>query len=326
MGLKAARVAIVTSPEYRTKYMALLSPGVQIGLSVACALTMCIGAAIIQPTYAALHTDRYCIAFRPWFCLPYFVLLVLSEYGIVYMDQRYQALIAGVDMYIVLETFVFSRKYWGGSAQSPKPQSPKCNRRRSCINGGGVKQSAVVPTERSTTSNGGRELSCWGAFRRRWATTMQVLECPPLAAAYAEHVQKALCYESLAFLAQVVQYASDAYESGDKQYEVFNAIVVDFICPNSRYEINISSLLRNQVLKVRDRNTFSALSGDARRAVFKAQATEVAKMLDQNLMSRSEEGTRTSVASPAESPRSSEANLGNFTSPLLDGCSVGSSG
>eukprot|EP00611_Tribonema_gayanum_P021617 TRINITY_DN4192_c0_g3_i1.p1 TRINITY_DN4192_c0_g3~~TRINITY_DN4192_c0_g3_i1.p1 ORF type:complete len:241 (-),score=31.14 TRINITY_DN4192_c0_g3_i1:692-1414(-) len=66
--LKAARVIIVTSEEYRSKYMFLLSPPVALGLSVATTLVMCSGALALQLTEsdAMRHADRYCISMRPW--------------------------------------------------------------------------------------------------------------------------------------------------------------------------------------------------------------------------------------------------------------------
>jgi hypothetical protein len=44
-------------------------------------------------------------------------------------------------------------------------------------------------------------------------TSLRVLKSPPLTAAFAEYVEKALCYESFKFLVEASAYAQAVFES-----------------------------------------------------------------------------------------------------------------
>ncbi|KAG5190419.1 hypothetical protein JKP88DRAFT_243113 [Tribonema minus] len=315
-GESDACVIIVTSEEYRSKYMFLLSTPVAIGLSVATTLVMCSGALALQltETDAMRHADRYCISMRPWWLwidvilgsTTTIVILIRKLYAIrdslglgaeisrclvaVYVGpledcnidhtcqalMELHALLSAAMMCTLhrlqlncslvfgttavadedspgcynakqpfLEVYVFSRRYWA-SGTGLTPNNKLKLQRRPWISGG-AKKGTIAPTEKG---DGRKELSHRGTFiwksRQRWATTIQVLESPVLAAAYAQHMQRALCFESLAFLASVVQCASDAYQDTQKQFEAFDKIVTDFVCPGAQFEINIANLLRNQ--------------------------------------------------------------------------------
>ncbi|KAG5187910.1 hypothetical protein JKP88DRAFT_243613 [Tribonema minus] len=341
MYLKAARVIIVTSEEYRQKFMFMVTPGNQVAFSVGASVGCTFLAAIAHSTPAAKHTDRWVwvgvlVAFTVTaiimvrelhrindrlglgrevtryaasfyvFLGPYWLFLALDDYGVVHVDTRLQFLIIGLYHMLMLDTFVLSRKYWGRSTLAAPPY--RWPFKSKVVP---AKRCSVIPSEGSTSINEDKEQAAWEMCRRRWSTSLQMLDSPPLATAYSKYVQQALCFESFAFLANVVRYANDDYADTGQQYEEFESIVADFIVPKSRFEINISSTLRNQVrttllvlfdfrvpmghekrthtglhsaLKMRDRAVFCALSEGSRRDVFKAQATEVAHMLDQNLM------------------------------------------
>ncbi|KAG5187909.1 hypothetical protein JKP88DRAFT_275868 [Tribonema minus] len=327
--LRAARVIIVTSEEHRQKFMFLLSPANQVAVCMGGTLLLCGIPAVLQGTHAALHTDRYCMIYRPWwlyvglfvcyiivaivtvralyavidtlglamevsrsvgalifFLGPYWLFLALSDFNIVTIDTRLQFCIWGLDYYLMFDTFIASRRYWGSEGLA----SQQCSTlwQRLCGNANVKnKKYAVLPTTHApgaAAAAGKAQQAPPDAARERWASSLAMLESPPLAAAYAQYVQQALCYESFAFLSNVRQYESDGYDEIGPQYAVFDRIVADFICSNSRYEVNISNQLRQQVLKVRDRYVFCALTEEARSGVFKAPAAEVAALLDQNIL------------------------------------------
>ncbi|KAG5185504.1 hypothetical protein JKP88DRAFT_289207 [Tribonema minus] len=216
--------------------------------------------------------------------IPYWIILALMDHGIMSSNAWPTVLITTACLYQWAEIFVFSRRFWANGALNSRGfwgSLLGC----ACF---GSRRYAVLPCGGGTTDGQGRELSKWAQARQKYATTLQLLNSPTLTEAYGRYVQQALCFESFAFLAAVVQYASDAYAdmakqalcASDayvdmgKQFDVFDAIVTDFILPGGRFE----------VLKKHERMLFYGLNDDERRGVFKTQAAEVGRMLDQNLM------------------------------------------
>ncbi|KAG5187911.1 hypothetical protein JKP88DRAFT_305722 [Tribonema minus] len=379
LGLRAARVIIITSAECRKRFMFLLDPGKQFAACFSGTCMMCGVSAVIHVTDFKRQPEKYCMMWAPWwiwlavmmsftsvaiglvyklhkindrlglgsevarcfasfyvFLVPYWITMALDEHSQVHVGTELQILVAIVGLYIMLEAFVLSRRYWGCSLLVNNARwRPKIRRR------GGHKRYGILPEDQAATACDAAQEAIVSAARRRWGTTMQMLESAPLAEAYAQHVQQALCYESLAFLARVIQYSTAAHRDVEQQYAMFDSIAADFICSGSKFEVNISCALRFQVLTVRNRRTFNALSADARRDAFKPQAAEIAKMLDQNLvlsfqstaafreacllqhqldadtetLGTIEDGNHTPLPSPPHSPRSHE-HLERVTSRL----------
>jgi hypothetical protein len=54
-------------------------------------------------------------------------------------------------------------------------------------------------------------------LRNRWKNSAEIMSSAVLSAAFAEHVQSYLCYESYRFLAEAMDYTSTVYESPQEQ-------------------------------------------------------------------------------------------------------------
>jgi hypothetical protein len=54
-------------------------------------------------------------------------------------------------------------------------------------------------------------------LRNRWKNSAEIMSSAVLSAAFGEHVQSYLCYESYRFLAEAMNYTSTVYESPQEQ-------------------------------------------------------------------------------------------------------------
>jgi hypothetical protein len=54
-------------------------------------------------------------------------------------------------------------------------------------------------------------------LRNRWKNSAEIMSSAILSAAFGEHVQSYLCYESYRFLAEAMDYTSTVYESPQDQ-------------------------------------------------------------------------------------------------------------
>jgi hypothetical protein len=57
-------------------------------------------------------------------------------------------------------------------------------------------------------------------LRNRWKTSTEIMSSTVVSAAFAEHVQSYLCYESYRFLAEAMDYTSTVYSDPLEQVEL----------------------------------------------------------------------------------------------------------
>jgi hypothetical protein len=155
-----------------------------------------------------------------WFLLffaPMMTAITLMENGMLQYDTRIRLCTLGPAFCTILDVNVLSRRAWGRAQRSNKRGSVVSSlltvNARSTVKassvyivGSGSSEQLQLQQQQSSPSREKFDLC-------KMVTSLRVLKSPPLTAAFAEYVEKALCYESFKFLVVATGYAHAAYDS-----------------------------------------------------------------------------------------------------------------
>jgi hypothetical protein len=117
-------------------------------------------------------------------CLPHWTLLILRQYNGLNVSTEINLANAALHFYMMLETFVFSRRLWG----LPSTSSP--------ASGYSSDAASMRSTYRQASSKY-IDIDCGGpakAAMQQWKSSMEILCNPTMHAAYSGYVERCLCY------------------------------------------------------------------------------------------------------------------------------------
>lgn len=188
--------------------------------------------------------------------LPYFVLLILNNYGVIHVSTRLQFLLVGLGLYMNIETFVISRPRW------------------------------VRKRDRATSAvHVDADFGCI-SLPSKWSTSLDIIADGTLKPLYARYVELNLCWESFAFISDAVEYEQGVFTLNmvNENYHTFQKLLSTYIVPGSILEVNISSALRRPVTSCAKEEIYYKLSWDEQRCILRACVHEICNMLDFNLL------------------------------------------
>jgi hypothetical protein len=142
-----------------------------------------------------------------WCCaLPQTILIALATKGIIPVDTRIHVCQVTLFYYVVFDVNILSRRYWGIHSSRSR----------------GATYKGVAAVISSTMFNKSNSVHCESDSPRALELTkldksLHLLRSPPMKVAYAQYVEKALCYESYKFLVEAVAYRDSAYDSATEQ-------------------------------------------------------------------------------------------------------------
>jgi hypothetical protein len=134
--------------------------------------------------------------------LPQTVMIALASRGIVPVDTRIHLGAVACSFFILYDVNVMSRHAWG------RQNTRKLVRYKTVA----VISSTQSDSLRLTSSQSMRCVTGAPVDPAKLNTSLQLLKSEPLKAAYANYVEKALCYESYKFLVDAAEYSATVFE------------------------------------------------------------------------------------------------------------------
>jgi hypothetical protein len=142
------------------------------------------------------------------FCLPSLILVALMSHDVIPSDTRVHVLPLIVSYIIIIDVNVISRRAWGPQQSSKPLWRTQLSTRLA---------PRTYRTVAVHTSMAASESCASTVDPSKLDSSLRMMKSPPLNAAFALYVEKALCYESYKFLQDATAYAEAVYPTPVEQ-------------------------------------------------------------------------------------------------------------